>query len=72
MKILQCTPDIRRFMNKINLVGWEENPIEKMYLEPLHLKFKELQRILWKLWFDGENFWKIPMYKNIELIEVIK
>lgn len=42
MKILQCTPDIRKFMNKINLQNWEDNEIESMYLEPLNQRFKEL------------------------------
>ena len=71
LRLLSCTPDIRKLFYKLNLTGWEDNDIESVYLQPLHDKFKKVSKILWKLWFDGENFWKIPMYKNEELVKAL-
>jgi len=39
---VNCCPDIHRLFYKINIKGWKENPIEKLYLEPLHKCFWDL------------------------------
>jgi len=41
---ITCCPDIRKLIYKINLKNWKNNPVEKLYLEPLHKTFKALQK----------------------------
>lgn len=69
---LTCTPDIRKTFNKLEYKNWKDNPLEKMYLEPLHTNFKKLQKTLWRMWYDKVNFWKIPLFKNEELVNDIQ
>lgn len=65
---ITCCPDIRKLIYKINLKNWKNNPVEKLYLEPLHKSFKALQKELWLMWHKGINYWKIPLYENDVMI----
>ena len=65
---ITCCPDIRKLIYKINLKNWKNNPVEKLYLEPLHKTFKALQKELWFMWHKGINHWKIPIYENDVMI----
>ena len=66
-----CSPDIRKFFYKISLKGWKDRPVEELYMRPLHINFKRMQKHLWKMWYDGINYWKIPLAANTELVDMI-
>ena len=70
-KKLPCTPDINRTFNKLEYKNWKDNPVEKMYLEPLHVNFKKVQKTLFQMWLDKINFWKIPLFDNVDLVKDI-
>lgn len=69
---LNCTPNVERMFNKLEYKNWKENPIEKMYLEPLHNNFKKLMKTLWRMWYEKINYWRIPLCKNEELVKDIQ
>ncbi len=51
--------NIGLFFNKLSFRHWQNNPIEWMFLSPLHKSFLEMQVWLCYMYSWGINYWKL-------------
>ena len=64
--------DIRKVLSKLKYEKWEDNKIEHFYLWRLRWAYFTMRKNLSKLYFQGTDFFRIPLHNNGEFFKDIK
>jgi len=70
-KYIQENPNLFVLSNKFRIKGWEENKIQKYFLQPMFQTWVDLRKEMNRLYTFGENHWVIPLGENVDMVKLI-
>jgi len=70
-QFIKDNPNLFILTNKFQIKNWEQNRIQKYFIQPLYETWVELRKEMNRLYVFGENHWVVPLGENIEMTKLI-
>jgi hypothetical protein len=71
-EFIKDNPNLFVLTSKFKIKNWEQNKIQKYFIQPLYETWVTLRKEMNRLYVFGPNHWVTPLGDNIEMVEIIK